>query len=275
MMPKGRLTVRKGASALKGGPTLRLWDIEAPAGSTLAKLERSYLTALDQIDQLEAHRAAAATSGQFTEAGLLEDAKRFAVSKLAPVLHRGRQAVAQAKREAEEQRAKLKLQPLDKSDVVGEMRRAEARSWLRSLPEKDRRNYIARNVDSLDPELALAIVTDMGELSGVLKADRKVLADKALRAQHGDAIDKVLELERGIGIAEHAIEAVRGEIARDVGVPDPHTFNQLAAPHEKAATVPYLKKFTEDGVEVIRVMNWTSKNGGTWRKATPEEVARR
>ena len=91
--------------------------------------------------------------------------------------------------------------------------------------------------------------------------------------QHGDAIDKVLELERGIGIAEHAVEGVRGEIARDIGVFDPHQFNQLAAPHEKLATAPYLKKFTEESVEVTRVMNWTSSNGGVWREATPEEIA--
>jgi len=104
------------------------------------------------------------------------------------------------------------------------------------------------------------------------RSDADRLVDRALEAQHGDAIREVVELERAVEIAEHAVEAVRAEIARDVGVPDPHTFNPLAAPHEKAATTPYLKKFTEDGVEVIRTLNWTG-NGGTWRKATDAEIA--
>jgi hypothetical protein len=75
MVVKGRLTVRRNGSALKDGPGMKLWDINAPPGSTLAKLEaRAYLPALDAIDQLEAHRSAAAASGQFTNAGLIEDA---------------------------------------------------------------------------------------------------------------------------------------------------------------------------------------------------------
>jgi hypothetical protein len=212
-MPKGRLTVRKGASALTAsGPTIRLWDSEAPAGSTLAKLEtRAYLAALDAIDKLEAHRAEAKASNKFTESGLVE------------ILHRGRQAVAAAKQEAAERRAKLTLLPPNPTDVVGAMRRQEIRTWLRSLPPKERNDYVARNMDRLDPEVALAIREAPSELSGVLNADQKVILDRALEAQHGDAIRDVLELERAVEIAEHAVEAVRGEIARDVGVLDPHT----------------------------------------------------
>jgi hypothetical protein len=166
----------------------------------------------------------------------------------------------------------LTLQPPDKTDLVGELRRREIRDWLRGLPVEKRRNFIARNLDHLEPEVALAIVSAPAELSGALEADRKVLVDRALQAQHGAAINEVLELERGIEIAEHAVSAVRAEIARDVGVPDPHQWNQLAAPFEKQAAAPYLKKFNENGAEVIRVMKWNG-NGGTWAKATPEQIA--
>src|SRR5262249_40457380 len=158
--------------------------------------------------------------------------------------------------------------PPDKSDLVGAIGRWEMREWLRSLPDKARNRYTAQ-LDRLDPQMALAIIEKPAELSGVLNTDRKELIDRALQAQHGQAINKVLELERAIDVAEHAVEAVRGEIARDIGVLDPHQFNQLAAPHEKSATAPYLRKFREDGgAEVVRVLDWTG-NGGVWRKATP------
>jgi hypothetical protein len=65
---------------------------------------------------------------------------------------------------------------------------------------------------------------------------------------------------------------VRGEIARDVGVVDPHQWNQLAAPYEKSATAPYLKKFNENGVEVTRVLRWNG-NGGTWGEPTSQDIA--
>jgi hypothetical protein len=216
---------------------------------------------------------AAAASGQFTETGLLEDAKKFALTKLAPALHRGRQEIAGAKREAQAKRAKLTLQPPNPTDLVGALRRQEVRSWLRSLPAQERRDYVAGHIDRLDPEVALAIVEAPAELSGVLGADRNVLVDRALQAQHGDALVEVLALERAVEIAEHAVETVRAEIARDVGVPDLHQWDQLAAPHEKRSTAPYLRKFVENGVEVIRTLKMNGASGGSWSTASPEEIA--
>ena len=273
MAVKGRMTLRRGKSALADGTTLmKLWDIETTPGTTAAALEtRSYLAALDAMDKLEAYKSEAAQSGQFTEAGLNEAAKRFALSSLAPTLYRGRLEIAAAKKEASEKRATLTLQPPDKTDVVGHLRRQEIRSFLRTLPDQKRREFIAGNIDRLEPEMALAVIESPAELSGVLEADRRVLMDGALKAQHGAAITEITELERGIAIAEYAVELVRAEIAKDVGV-DTHQFNQLAAPFEAKATAPYLKKFVERGVEIIRTLKM-SGNGGIWAEATPEEVS--
>ena len=147
---------------------MKLWDLDAAPGTTLGKLEtKAYLAALDAMDKLEAHRAAAAASGQFTEAGLAEDAKKFALSQLAPTLHRGRLEIAAAKKDVAERRAKLTVRSPDKTDLVGAMRRQEMRGWLRSLPDQKRRDYIAGNIDRLDAEMALAIMEAPAELSGV------------------------------------------------------------------------------------------------------------
>jgi hypothetical protein len=275
IMPKGRQTIRKGASALADGPSMRLWDIESAPGSTLEKLEQhSYLAALDAVDQLEAHRAEAAASGTFTETGLIQSARQFALSKLVPSLHRGRQQVAAAKREAAEKRSKLTLQPIDRTDLVGEMRRQEIRTWLRSMPDDQRSSYVAANLEHFDPETALAIVSAPPELSGVLGSDRAVLIDRALQAQHGDAIAQVVQLERATDVAEHAVEKIREQIARDVGIADPSEFDKLAAPFEQAASQPRLKKFRENGGEVVRKLKWNSDHsGGSWTMATPEEIA--
>jgi hypothetical protein len=122
--------------------------------------------------------------------------------------------------------------------------------------------------------VALAVIEVPPELSGVLGSDRAVLIDAALTAQHGPtAINEIVTLERAIEIADMAVESVRAEIARDVGVPDPHAFNQLVAPHEKSAVAPYLRMFNENGNEVIRVLKMNGNIGGTWSEATPTEIS--
>jgi hypothetical protein len=196
---------------------------------------------------------------------------QFAASKLAPVLHRGRQAIGAAKKEAAERGAKLKLEPADKTDAVGFARRAEIRGWLRSLSATERNAFVGQ-ISKLDPEIALAIVEVRPELSGVLAADRDQLLDRALLAQHGPAIQEVEELERGIELAERAISMAREELATEAGI-DLTKFNEAAAPYEKAATAPWLRKRIEGGVEVIRCVKLRDAGGGGVEVlATPEEI---
>jgi hypothetical protein len=57
--------------------------------------------------------------GKFTAAGAVDDAAQFALSELAPVFKRGRNVINNAEREAKELRDKIKLQPPDKTDLVG------------------------------------------------------------------------------------------------------------------------------------------------------------
>src|SRR4051812_24937097 len=117
--PKGRMTIRKGPSNGALNKNINLWEFEPKPGTTLAKLEAAYLAALDTVDQIEQRKAEAKASGMYTSDGIAADALSFATSKLAPTLHRHQQTVAAAKREAAEQRAKVKLQAADKSDLVG------------------------------------------------------------------------------------------------------------------------------------------------------------
>jgi hypothetical protein len=164
----------------------------------------------------------------------------------------------------------LTLQPADKTDAVGFGRRAEIRGWLRSLSANERNAFVGQ-ISKLDPEIALAIVEVGPELSGVLAADRDQLLDRALLAQHGPAIQEVEELERSIELADRALSMAREELATEAGV-DLTKFNEAAAPYEKAATAPWLRKHIEDGVEVIRVKLREDGSGGVEVPATPDEI---
>src|SRR5262245_33805875 len=206
-MPKGRIHIS--AATMSGPPSISLWTLDPKPGSTLAQLEQSYLGALEAVDRVAAHKSRARGSGRFTDAGINDDALQFATSKLAPVLHRSRQTIAKAKQEAAERRAQLTLQPPDKSDVVGALRRQRMRAFLRSLPD-EKRNRVIGNFNLLTPEMALAIAEMPPGLSGALEADHAQLTDRALEAQHGPSIVELRDLERGIEVAEQAVVAAYG-----------------------------------------------------------------
>ena len=79
-------------------------------------------------------------------------------------------------------------------------------------------------------------------------------------------------LETGIAIADDVIAVARQEIAFDVG--GLARLNAAAEPYERASVAPWLKKFNEDGKEVVRVLRMIG-NGpwdGRWLEPTPQEL---
>jgi hypothetical protein len=238
---KGRRTIRKTLPGQQTtGPHVGLWDIQTRPGSTLHRLEQVYLSALSSVDQIEGRKAESAKSGKFTADGLKADTLQFAV-QLSPTFSRGRHQIAAAKREAAELRSKVKLQPADKTDLVSAMLRAEMRDFLRSKPQAERDAYIRANAEKLDPQMALAVMEMPAELSGISSVQRDALIERALEAQHGEALKAVQQLERGIEIVERAVELGREEIIREAEA-DPHQFNQLAAPLEAKTSAPWLRR---------------------------------
>jgi hypothetical protein len=281
---QGRRTIRRNVPKV-GNPlepadgrqnrNIRMWDLgEGRLGSHKEKLRVAYLGALDAVDQIEAHRAAAMASGKLTPAGVTDDALNFATSELAPAFKRSRHVIDVAKAEAKGLREKIKLEPADKSDVVGFLRRQEMRRYLHDMDDKRRNQFISQNRESLDPDMALAIVEMPAAFSGVLEIDRNGLIDAALQAQHGQAMTDVRELEQAIEIAESAVEAGRDEVRQQTGV-DQHTFDKQAAPFENRNETPWLKRMTENGQEIVRVARWDWAKGGTtgtWALPTAQDL---
>jgi len=213
--PQGRRTIRRtfGLPAAPGNPmvpvdgrqnrNIRMGSLgDGKPGSTVERLRQFYLGSLDSVDRMEAHKADVAKSGKFTAAGVGDEVLKFATSELAPSFHQGRLAIKKAREEAQTLRNKIKLQPPDKTDVVGALRRREIREFLKAMPDKERNAYVSKNRENMDPDTALAIVEMPAAFSGVLEMDRTQLVDTALRAQHGEAMDELVELERAIEIAE-------------------------------------------------------------------------
>jgi hypothetical protein len=242
---KGRMTIRAGSSEDKRNgrenKRVRAWEFDPKAGTTIAKLESAFLSALTTVDLVIARRDEATKSGRFTADGVASDVLNFALSDAVPVLKRGRNAIASAKQEAAALREKTKLCEPDTTDPwkVGLMLRAVDQVAAMSQKQRD---ALTRNPEALDPITAEALVTAPASLTGISKMHRQQLNDRALQAQHGDKIAELKELERAIEAAESAVEAGRDEIRLEAGVIDPHKFDQLAAPIEQKVSAPWLRK---------------------------------
>jgi hypothetical protein len=246
-----------------------MWDSDAKPGSTIAKLETAaYFPALDGIDRLGERKAEALRSGKFTPDGANDDALKFALNNLVPTFKRGRNAIAKARQEAAALRDKIKLQPLDKSDVVGFLQRQEIRDRLWEMLPEDRGKFLARNIDRLDPTIALAVLEMPADMSPAPDSVRNLMQARALEAQHGEAVTELQELERAIEAAESAIETGRDELRLECGVSDPHEFDRLAAPFEKIGG-PWLRKH---GNDVVVLQFKEGASSGTSRPATAEDI---
>ena len=278
---KGRHTIRRHAGQVTGNPLeprrprgrgIEPWSFDEPRpNSTLARLEKAYLSVLAGVDGVEDHKAAVLKSGKYTPDGAQAETLLYAVSKVAPELRRAKQHVEAARHEVAQRRAKLTL-PIDRTDAYGLARRAEFRSWLRSLPQEER-HAIGANFEKLDPELALAITEMPAPLSGVLETDRQQLLDRALQARHGKELAELRTLEAAIPIVETVVEAGREEIAHEAGVFDLAKFDELAKPYVEKVNAPWLRKFTENGVEVVKTFTPDpSGRSATFQPATEEQI---
>lgn len=212
---KGRMTIRAGRSDdVRNGrknTRVRSWEFDPKPGTTLAKLENIFLGALNSVDAVIARRDDATKSGRFTPDGVNNDVLQFALNQAVPVLKRGRDAIASAKQEAAGLREKTKLREPDTTDPwkVGLMLRAVDRF---AAMTQEQRNKLTINPDKLDPIEAEALVTAPASLTGISEVHRKLLVDRALQAQHGEAIAELQELDRAIETAESAVEAARDEV---------------------------------------------------------------
>jgi len=139
-----------------------------------------------------------------------------------------------------------------------------------ALPNDERNSYIAKNLGNLDPELMQAFL-EMPEYSN-LPCDLDQIRNRALRARHGEALDQLEQLDEAISVADRAVRMAREEIAQDSGV-DLAKFDAAAKPNEKPAG-PWLKKYQENGAEVVRVLRWSAdpNTGGTMSIPTEEEL---
>jgi hypothetical protein len=279
---KGRGVIRRNTfvsdSAGSTSKFIRHWPFEAKPGSTLAALERSYLGAFEAVDATEDYIKTVQAAKKFTAEGIRDEIQKYVFGNPVPSLHRSRLLIRKARAEATERKSRLKLQPPDKSDLVGAVLRREIRDRLTAMDSSAQRALFVGFGDNVPANIVQAVLEMPQALSCVSRDQYERLNSRALTALHGEEGNDIAELEEGIEIAEAAVEAareeIRGEVRTDQGAiisgPD---FDRLTAPFEPKSGIPWLRRHDVNGQETIcTVPVGPGAVGGSARVATPEEV---
>jgi hypothetical protein len=180
--------------------------------------------------------------------------------------------IVSAKRELEEKRQKIKLRALDTSDPWKVFLMQRALDDFRAMPQKEK-DRLTANPKALDPILAEALRYAPANISGMSKVHYEQLMKDALDTEHGEAIAEAHELEHAIELASSAVETGRDEVRLEARVFDPRSWDEMALPYETRVNAPWLKKFTEAGVEVVRkLVPEEGKETFTAPLATPRDI---
>jgi len=182
------------------------------------------------------------------------------------------QAKLDAKRKA------VAIPKFDPKDIVGFLRRQELRAALRSM------NAAQRELTLNNPQFADALLEQPAALSGLFLAedfkgtvspeiqrDRDIVAaakQKRLETLFAPQLAEIDELEKVVAEGNMVADLARVDLQSHSGM-EPRMFAEFAKPVEAKQNAPWLKRFTEDGKEVIRVVDL--ENHGA-RIATEREI---
>jgi len=218
------MTLRRNAAGDGQRPRIRLWTLgDPPEGSTLAKLQRHYLSAFEGVDRWDAKRAELKANQELTDIGKQRAALDFAFSAVMPDNLKARRTLRKAEMEVASKRAKLQQPKSDPGDLAAALRRQELRGIMRSLDDKGRDEFLRKNglLTGLNPELRQALVEMPPSVSGISQQKHDEFMREATEALNGEALQEIQTLERAIEIAASALEEGKSEIQREAIAVDP------------------------------------------------------
>jgi hypothetical protein len=177
----------------------------------------------------------------------------------------------------ETMRAAVKRPAYDKSDLVAAMNRRELRDASRAMTSGQRAGHMTGPkrsiafIDALlefedDPWMAGVDVFNPNELEIF-----ELAKHERLRDLHGPLMDTIAERD-STEIEAGMIPAVARVDIQDASGLESKDFEAIAKKIESKVGALWLKRFIEDGREVIRVVDLENREGPVARIATPDEM---
>jgi hypothetical protein len=164
-------------------------------------------------------------------------------------LRDARAPIAEMQGKLDAKRAAVAMPKFDSSDVVGFLRRQEIRTVLRGMDEGQRAVLLASNPEFIDSML------EQPALSGAVPNQIIEAAKKErLAGLFGPQLLEIEEMEKIVAEGNMIADLARNDLQLHSGM-EPRAFGEFVKPTESKANAPWLKKYNEDGKEVVRVID--------------------
>ena len=187
-------------------------------GADLAPLQRATHGLLGVVDEAARLREQTIATGKYTQGGVVEIMKRHLAGEPARLLAEHSASVEKAKATLAERRAGLGKPKIDRSDIFGEMQRAELRATIRAMPAPDRVQLACGG----DPVITEAVLSAAPVLSGLTAEVIAKVQTIAVSPHHAAELAELEDLDESIKVTEGVITMARGAIGALVpGDPKP------------------------------------------------------
>lgn len=213
---RGRFRIRKDERS----PICLPWQWDSAKSPVLQRLERVYQASLDAADAVVTAKAELHKTNEkhkrYTPAGLADQLREYVGNDVTPKLSPMKAELERAKGDILTKRAQLKPKPAsDPKDAAAAIRRAEIRSFLRSMTDDQRRTALMGR--DANPEYIAAMLEAPAAESGVPNSSYKLLYDAAVKEQHGPLLEEIEHLEEAVQVAERALNAAALDIRNQAG----------------------------------------------------------
>jgi hypothetical protein len=268
----GRFTIG-GETVESGGAIIGKFSWDENAAPEFKAAKSAYMAAISAVDGVRSKRQKLIETKKYTPEGIKQKLGRIAVDDEVISVRKAAVSAENLRKAIAARKSNLTLPPIDRTDVVAEMQRAEMRAQLRtklaSLSAKERSIYL---IENKTPALLSAVLNADPSLSGIPESTYSAWKQDEIQKLHGDAIEELSEMEQAVKTAEIALSAAREKVREEIGL-NKQEFDHLVAPAEKAAgTLKFVRTREEvNGVaqDVVRVVDPVA---GVMRLANEEEL---
>jgi hypothetical protein len=194
-------------------------------------------------------------------------------------LRDSRGPIAELQTKLDQKRKAVAMPKFDRSDDYALKLRMELRQTLKTADPGQRALLLEKSTyaDALletEPEASgLFLAEDFkGIISPEIQWDRDIVAaakEKRLAGMFGRELAEIEELEKVVAEANMIADIARVDLQLHSGIDDPRVFGEFVRPIESKVNAPWLRRYTEEGREVIRVIDL--ENHGA-RIATEREI---
>lgn len=195
----------------------------AKAGDATLGLETIFENAIRFIEAPASKKAELQNNDRLSDVAVAEDLRSFLAKGVVPELRRARQVIDDGKEALKQQRDKLSMPEIDRTDTVAVEHRKEARELLRGLSDGARTQLLLKNPD---PLLVAAVLELPNFFSGISPEIRQHVQAAYLEKHNAEHLTAIARRDEALSVLGAAVTVAANELQKHAGLGSGADFDQ-------------------------------------------------